>query len=52
VRSRQAQGGIERVVVLDAKGVPPAPAAAPTASVAGPIAAIKAKLREREEGRR
>jgi hypothetical protein len=49
VHSRQAQGGIERVVVLDARGVPPTSAAAPTASVAGPIAAIKAKLREREE---
>jgi hypothetical protein len=45
VRSQEAQGGIDRVVVLDGKGVAPAPAA----SVAGPIAAIKAKLREREE---
>jgi hypothetical protein len=34
---------IGRVVLLEAKGVAPAPI------VAGPIAAIKAKLREREE---
>ncbi|MBO0765085.1 MAG: hypothetical protein J2P50_10920 [Hyphomicrobiaceae bacterium] len=50
VHSREAQAGIERVVVLDAKGGPPA--AAPAASAANPIAAIKAKLREREKAGR
>ena len=39
VRSAEARGGISRVVLLDAKsGSPPAP------TVAGPIAAIKARL--------
>ena len=38
--------GIGRVVLLEAKGSAPAPV------VAGPIAAIKAKLREREEAGR
>jgi hypothetical protein len=43
VRSRAASAGIERLLLLDLKGGAPAP------TVAGPIAAIKSKLREREE---
>jgi hypothetical protein len=43
VRSAGAGARIDRVVLMEAKGGPPAP------SIAGPIAAIKAKLREREE---
>jgi hypothetical protein len=46
VRSAEARGGISRVVLLDAgRGPPPAP------TVAGPIAAIKARLglKERSE---
>jgi hypothetical protein len=42
VRSETAGAGIGRVVLMEAKGGAPAPA------IAGPIAAIKARLRERE----
>lgn len=49
VRSRAAAGGVERVVVLEPKGGS-APLAA--AGIAGPIAALKVKLRERAEGGR
>lgn len=43
VRSQEARGGIGRIVLIDAKrGTLPAP-------VSGPIAAIKAKIKEKEE---
>ncbi len=46
VRSAEARGGISRVVLLDARSGPP-----PAPTVAGPIAAIKARmgLKERSE---
>jgi hypothetical protein len=43
VRSAEARAGISRILLLETTAGP-----APTATVAGPIAAIKAKLQERQ----
>jgi hypothetical protein len=45
VRSSEARGGVSRILLLETKGGPPPP------TLAGPIAALKSKLQEREEGK-
>jgi hypothetical protein len=48
VRSAKARAGVSRVVLIEAKGG--APAEAPAASLASPIAALKARLQLQERG--